>query len=504
MVSNLFMARECEACSHRRPVRNAAADHATCQLLLDLTGLSDEQFGRVPRAACKACCEYSSPSTVHLNPIVASLLFDLTNRLVDAADNGGELERWRRLRGWAEENLFLGAEPDPIRALGRDRPRRVPREPRHRRSGQPPRLGLIGSNVPSGLGSLNRSLARHLPIERWLVLPHPVHRELAPVGTCRRWRGTDPEVVRSFLDGLDWLLFCEQPQHGSIVAMAHEHGVRVACVPMWEHLDEFARWLRQVDLMICPTRYCHEWLGHWRERLGLPCELALVSWPIDLERFPFQQRRTCQRFLFIHGRGGLQPLGARSDDGDGRKGLAIIREAARLAPGASIIVQTQLKQLPPMPGNVEVRHADLDDQAALYQGGDVCIQPSRWEGLGLPLLECQAVGLPLITTDAPPMNEHRPWRTLPASPTRAYLTQNRPITIHTVDPADLARLLLEVQGAEISEASLAARQYVEREHSWATAGSELLELLDHTGLSNSCLRSSESSTTVNRSGEPTG
>ena len=36
---------------------------------------------------------------------------------------------------------------------------------------------------------------------------------------------------------------------------------------------------------------------------------------------------------------------------------------------------------------------------------NVCLAPSRWEGLGLPLHEATAFGLPIITNDKPPMSE---------------------------------------------------------------------------------------------------
>ncbi len=36
---------------------------------------------------------------------------------------------------------------------------------------------------------------------------------------------------------------------------------------------------------------------------------------------------------------------------------------------------------------------------------DVCLAPSRWEGLGLPLYEATAFGLPIVTNDKPPMSE---------------------------------------------------------------------------------------------------
>ncbi len=41
----------------------------------------------------------------------------------------------------------------------------------------------------------------------------------------------------------------------------------------------------------------------------------------------------------------------------------------------------------------------------LFASCDVCLGPSRWEGLGLFLYEAVAFGMPQITNDSPPMNE---------------------------------------------------------------------------------------------------
>ena len=40
-----------------------------------------------------------------------------------------------------------------------------------------------------------------------------------------------------------------------------------------------------------------------------------------------------------------------------------------------------------------------------FAAADVCLAPSRWEGLGLPLYEATAFGLPIVTNDKPPMSE---------------------------------------------------------------------------------------------------
>ena len=46
-----------------------------------------------------------------------------------------------------------------------------------------------------------------------------------------------------------------------------------------------------------------------------------------------------------------------------------------------------------------------DEYHELFAGCDVCLAPSRWEGLGLHLYEATAFGMPIITNDNPPMNE---------------------------------------------------------------------------------------------------
>ena len=46
-----------------------------------------------------------------------------------------------------------------------------------------------------------------------------------------------------------------------------------------------------------------------------------------------------------------------------------------------------------------------DQHRARFASCDVCLAPSRWEGLGLPLFEATAFGLPIVTNDKPPMSE---------------------------------------------------------------------------------------------------
>ena len=122
-----------------------------------------------------------------------------------------------------------------------------------------------------------------------------------------------------------------------------------------------------------------------------------------------------------------------------------------------------------MPPNVELRDASERNER-LYDEGEVCVLPSHWEGLGLPLLECQAAGMPLVTTDAAPMNEHQPLATRPSARTETIsIHRNFPLAAHLPDPDDLVRVLRGLVGTDVREASRAARSFVERRHSWESA-----------------------------------
>jgi len=56
---------------------------------------------------------------------------------------------------------------------------------------------------------------------------------------------------------------------------------------------------------------------------------------------------------------------------------------------------------------IELITEDLPTERYLRMlaAADVCLAPSRWEGLGLHLYEATALGIPIVTNDNPPMNE---------------------------------------------------------------------------------------------------
>jgi len=68
-------------------------------------------------------------------------------------------------------------------------------------------------------------------------------------------------------------------------------------------------------------------------------------------------------------------------------------------------VQILLKQMPPQGQVLFVQGIDNQALKAAYSMARVFIFPSLAEGFGWPIIEAQACGCPVITTDAAPMNE---------------------------------------------------------------------------------------------------
>jgi glycosyltransferase involved in cell wall biosynthesis len=362
-----------------------------------------------------------------------------------------------------------GIEKEPV--SGTDK-----RLPQRHRITRPPAIGLVGWNTPSGLGYANRDLATHLPVARWLVPPHYNLPTLAPL--TRRVPRIDhvpltlgDAALRHWLRDLDWVIFVETSCLPRFAHCAHDMGVRVACVPMWEQTDLKQDWVRLTDLMLCPTRFTFDLFNDWKHRFGFAWDLVLAPWPVDTRRrFRFRKRRRCERFLFVNGGGG-----ARCVRLDGtvwpyrRKGMEVLLQAARMLKPIPFIAYTQAPPTIAVPSNVELRPAPLDN-ARLYDDGDVCVQPSHWEGIGLQLLECQSSGLPLVTTDGPPMNEFQPMRTIRSTEKVLLLsTRDHVLTSHVICPEDLAEELERLYGTDIGEASEQARAFVERRHSWDVA-----------------------------------
>lgn len=476
----LTVARKPEDCRYRQP---AQADGAACELLSHWMIGREHQECVVTPEICNACCHTVEPAVHRPNSVVASVALGRLSPRLRSALPPVEVVRVSETINWLESYLPRAESVAVPELMNRTatKPGTGSWIDWFRRRG--PRVGLIGCNNQKGLGHQNRDLARRLPLQSWLVPEAQliVSEEDSCGGRATRYLqpSDSPQKLRDeWLSDLDVLLFVETPYIEGLTAVARQVGVRVVCVPNWEWLHPGLNWLSDVDTMLCPTRHTRMILEAWRSRFGFRWQIADFPWPVDVSNWSFRQRQTCERFVVINGTDRGHP--ARLDGtatSTRRKGLETLLAAARQLPHMPFILWSQTDELPDLPQNVELRLSSASN-VDLYQEGDVCVQLSRWEGLGLPLLECQAAGMPLITSDAPPMNEHHPLAVVRTSKSEVLeLWHRRLIEAPLFDVQSVVETLQEWFGRDIRQASRDARKFIEREHNWDRARNRLIEML---------------------------
>jgi 1,2-diacylglycerol 3-alpha-glucosyltransferase len=253
---------------------------------------------------------------------------------------------------------------------------------------------------------------------RSFVLAKP-RREKGPMGGALErtgvWDQPDVTAASSFETPLEeyvaWIeansieaILCDQNYQFTEMAELRKLGVRTIGRFVWEHFtrDHVAPAQEAYSVVYSVTRCERERYRGW----GL--ETPQVPWGIHPELLAVEPERVddgITRFVFP---GGF--LGHR------KPAEPVIEAFSRTTdPNLRLIVKAQVERsrldeiLPSIDADerIELRLADepWHEHLAAIAANDVSISPSRWEGLGLPLYEAVAFGMPTITNDDPPMNE---------------------------------------------------------------------------------------------------
>jgi len=127
--------RNVEDCPFRSDVGKIQdREMACCGFLREITGVKQVQLCHVARDACEACAETFLPSFDDINPVVASLLFNLTEQITSAGGTAGcDANKARRLNAVATDSIptLLPGEDDCVAVktrLGRSANRLPPVE----------------------------------------------------------------------------------------------------------------------------------------------------------------------------------------------------------------------------------------------------------------------------------------------------------------------------------------------------------------------------------------
>jgi 1,2-diacylglycerol 3-alpha-glucosyltransferase len=200
------------------------------------------------------------------------------------------------------------------------------------------------------------------------------------------------------------VVLCDQNYQFAELAELRGRGIRVVGRFVWEHFTEahLSGARDAYDVIYSMTRCEQERYRSW----GL--ETPRVPWGIHPELLEVPVERAddgLTRFVFPGGflghRKPLEPVVeafARTQDPDLRLVVKAQVERDRLG---------RLSRRVRRDERIELRLGDEEWGSHLraIAACDVCVTPSRWEGLGLPLYEAMAFGQPVITNDDPPMNE---------------------------------------------------------------------------------------------------
>lgn len=151
------------------------------------------------------------------------------------------------------------------------------------------------------------------------------------------------------------------------------------------------------DFVICNTK------RHLQAMDGHP-QAYYLKWGTDVDLFSPQKREEHSKVVFFHSAGMST-----------RKGTDVLVDAfidGKLYEKSELIIHSQI------PVNKVCRYTkdelsqfgikvieETVTAPGLYYLGDVYVYPTRLDGLGLTMYEALACGLPVITTDYPPMNE---------------------------------------------------------------------------------------------------
>ena len=200
---------------------------------------------------------------------------------------------------------------------------------------------------------------------------------------------------------LDVALFDQNYEFDSVAAL-RDSGVRTVGRFVWEHFagEHVEPAKRALDVVYSMTACEQERYG------GFGINSPRVRWGIHPGLLAYADASKRDELTYFYPAGFLSKRKPVKEILKAFRGLE--REDARLIVKGQVERELDtIERGAHRDSRVEVLIEDLptDEHLRLFASADICVAPSRWEGLGLHLYESMALGLPVITNDNPPMNE---------------------------------------------------------------------------------------------------
>ncbi len=184
-----------------------------------------------------------------------------------------------------------------------------------------------------------------------------------------------------------------------LVRAAKETGVKVITYLDY-YKDEWKHDIGLYDVVMCSTLRTYNLVKNI-------CSAYYIGWGVDTDLFKPNNEEP--EFTFFHNAGWLGINYRKMTPAV----IAAFDSISRVLPNFNLFIHSQVKleMLPPVVTDIVrknpniVFHEETVPAPGLYHKGKIMLFPTKLEGLGLPLFEALSSGLPVITTNAPPMNE---------------------------------------------------------------------------------------------------
>lgn len=334
-------------------------------------------------------------------------------------------------------------------------------------------LACVGWAGDSGVGRELIEAARQLPVKHAFIMSNsmkPTRRDLIHVPATYSTGTSLLREMKTFLDQAkpDTILTWEVPGSWDFPRLWESMGIRWVHVVHWDWFAAERREVWKKADLVAPNGMCHKLL---REQFEL--ESTLIPVPIDTDRFRFTQRHKAVHFLSIYAYGG-------SHDRRSLQEIFAAWEDMKNPPKLTIYAQktpSEMDELKPVPG-IEVYVGNAPDPWMLYDSGDIAVQMSRYEGVGVSLLEAQACGVPVVAQNTPPMDEIAPDLPVAVRRMESIEIMGKQVTSCIPSIESLRERIESLAGQDISDLSRTARERVEQNYSWNVLRSRWTELLE--------------------------
>ena len=266
------------------------------------------------------------------------------------------------------------------------------------------KIGVIGYSNNSGLGNYISNFRKHIPFDSQFIIRHPEKGtfDVSIPNSLGSMEATEEQLAEYLAQHTpDIVIIIETPFNNDFYQLLHAAAVKIVYIPMIDciSVNIIKSFKPYISVVINHTTFGHD---VYKDAFG--DKAYHIPYPVDSEYYHPDKVNGKRKYDFTHSQGFGGAGFRKATD----QIFLAFRQAQYTHPDIKMLINSQPhchNQLLRKSTNVTIKVQDCLESIDLYRDSNVYVAPSRREGLGLPMLEAMACGLPVITTDAPPMNE---------------------------------------------------------------------------------------------------